>query len=285
MATMNPMKNNRVHRDEIMKIAYNQRHIVMQRKRVESANAWSGHQFFSNFYTADPNFTDFNERELPNRNKIIYMTPTELRRNSRLETQCLDLIAETSKADYEGSEFGWSRIKKRKEMLLPDMKYVLVTDRHSDGMDFDLAGFISFMITYEDGHEVVYIYELHFREQSRGAGWGSMLMEVAEQIGHEIGVDKAMLTVFKSNDRAVKWYKKRGYEVDEYSPEPRKLRDGTVIELKYLILSKRLKEEGENVPTRGRSTIKREVREETAKDAPQGSSDVQSPPPKRARVT
>jgi N-alpha-acetyltransferase 40 len=264
---MNPMRENHTVHLEVVKdqkIPYEDRSKLKDTKRVEHANSW-GSQFF-NHYLTDPNAESFNERERKNRYAIHYMSKSDLRGLSHVVTQCLNLIEKTSKADYLASEIGWSRIKKRKEMLLPDMRYVVFEDAYFAGMEIDVAGFVSFMITYEDGHEVLYIYEIHFREKSRGFGWATMLMDIAEQIGWKVGVEKAMLTVFKANEKAINWYKKRGYDVDEYSPEPRKLRNGTVKESKYLIMSKRLREEGEEVSPRGRGTVDREVKEMMARE-------------------
>lgn len=97
------------------------------------------------------------------------------------------------------------------------------------------------MVTYEDGKDVVYCYEIHLSPMARGKGLGVLLMGQMEAIGQLIGVEKAMLTVFKSNLAARGFYMKGGYEVDENSPQPRMLRNGTVKEPEYEILSKRLK--------------------------------------------
>ncbi|KAK5263553.1 N alpha-acetyl-transferase, partial [Exophiala xenobiotica] len=134
---------------------------------------------------------------------------------------CLRLIETTSGEDYKHSEIKWSPSKKRKEMKLPDMKYILLTDQDR------VIGFISFMVTYEDGNEVVYIYEIHFSPDWQGKGLGRKLMDVVEVIGRNVGVTKVMLTVFKANERAVQWYTRLGYAEDEFSPRPRKLRNGT----------------------------------------------------------
>ncbi|KAJ5579897.1 uncharacterized protein N7459_005882 [Penicillium hispanicum] len=173
---------------------------------------------------------------------------------------CLDLVQLTSGDDYAASGMGWSRPKKRSEMRLPDMKYLIVRgagrsaaeqqqerrpadepDGPASSEDRDVLGFLSFMVTYEDGKEVVYCYEIHLSPTGRGKGLGALLMSRMEAIGRLVGVEKAMLTVFKSNTTARRFYEKGGYEVDEYSPQPRKLRNGTVKEFDYLILSKRLK--------------------------------------------
>jgi N-alpha-acetyltransferase 40 len=146
---------------------------------------------------------------------------------------CLELVELTSRAHYEASEIKWSSTKKRKEMELPDMKYLIATDREGS-----VQGFVSFMVTYEDGYEVVYIYEIHFAPNWQGKGMGKRLMAVVEDIAHNVGVAKVMLTVFRANDRAISWYFTLGYQEDEFSPGPRKLRNGTIKQPSYAILSK-----------------------------------------------
>lgn len=177
---------------------------------------------------------------------------------------CLDLVEFTSGADYAASGVGWSRPKKRKEMKLPDMKFLILrgdaghasdASQRNDpaesnkpsslsgpGNHHDVLGFLSFMVTYEDGKEVVYCYEIHLSPRARGRGLGVLLMTRMEEIGRLVGLEKAMLTVFKCNATARRFYEKVGYEVDEYSPQPRRLRNGTIKEFDYLILSKRLKD-------------------------------------------
>ncbi|KAJ5206951.1 hypothetical protein N7491_002418 [Penicillium cf. griseofulvum] len=188
---------------------------------------------------------------------------------------CLDLIEQTSSEAYIASSAGWSRTKKWKEMKLPDMKYLILRGTPNDSSDSsgqvpekqrgivdnntpsspkesdepisssitssrNVAGFLSFMVTYEDGKEVVYCYEIHLSPAARGRGVGRLLMGQMERIGRAVGLEKAMLTVFKSNGIARRFYERLGYEVDEYSPRPRKLRNGTIKDVDYLILSKRL---------------------------------------------
>lgn len=158
---------------------------------------------------------------------------------------CFALIEQTSANDYTSSSMGWSPIKKRKEMRLPDMRYILL--RHKgpptspDGKRMPVLGFASFMTTYEDGKEVLYCYEIHLDPSLQGQGLGGQLMGSLEEIGRRIGLEKVMLTVFKANGSAVRFYEKLGYDVDEFSPQPRTLRNGAVKEPDYLILSKGLR--------------------------------------------
>lgn len=175
---------------------------------------------------------------------LLLMTWTEMPSSQR--EACLDLIEQTSSSYYRASELGWSRAKKTREMRHPAMKYLLLlplppprsADDEGKGGDGGLLGFLSFMITDEDGREVVYCYELHLRLGMQGQGWGKRMMEVMEGSGGRVGVQKAMLTVFRSNERAVKAYGKWGYGVDEFSPEAWRLRNGAIKEPGYVILSK-----------------------------------------------
>ena len=163
---------------------------------------------------------------------------------------CFGLIELTSSNAYDGSSVGWSPLKKRKEMKLPDMRYLIAREGSrtvnpnlngsSAPTQGQTLGFLSFMVTYEDGKEVIYCYEIHMSPMAQGLGLGKQLMLTLEDIGRRVGLEKAMLTVFKSNTKALRFYDRLGFVVDEYSPQPRKLRNGTVKEADYLILSKRL---------------------------------------------
>jgi N-alpha-acetyltransferase 40 len=150
--------------------------------------------------------------------------------------QCFNLVFTTSKSDYENSSMGWHPKAKKKEMKLPDLRYLIV---RADSKSL-ILGFASFMLTYEDGKEVVYLYEIHLDENIRGSGLGKHLLDIVQQTGQNAGLEKIMLTVFVHNIKANAWYHRLGFKVDEYSPGPRKLRNGVVKEPDYQILSKPL---------------------------------------------
>ncbi|GAB1191694.1 acyl-CoA N-acyltransferase [Aspergillus pseudonomiae] len=167
---------------------------------------------------------------------------------------CFKLIEETSSDAYKGSGWGWSPKKKMKEMRLPDMRYLILRQgskatpeniENAEGGTVSstgqLLGFTSFMVTYEDGKKVIYCYEIHLSSAAQGQGLGSQLMIRLANIGRRIGLEKVMLTVFRSNEKAVRFYYKLGFTEDEYSPPPRILRNGMVKEPDYMILSKSLR--------------------------------------------
>jgi len=64
-------------------------------------------------------------------------------------------------------------------------------------------------------------------------------MKLVESIAVKIpSTAKVMLTCFTCNEKAARFYGKLGFEKDEYSPMPKVLRNGSKVELDYIILSK-----------------------------------------------
>lgn len=154
---------------------------------------------------------------------------------------CFELVRLTSSETYRNSSSKWSPSKKKKEMKLKDMKYMILRKQGLSVRSFpDIGGFLSFMITYEDGIEVSYCYEVHLPAEMRNKGLGTVLMDNFEEIGRCVGVRKSMLTVFKSNTNAINFYEHRGYAEDDFSPRPMKLRNGTIRKFDYMIYSKDL---------------------------------------------
>jgi ribosomal protein S18 acetylase RimI-like enzyme len=67
----------------------------------------------------------------------------------------------------------------------------------------------------------------------QGRGLGSLLMKMLFAIGLALDLPKCMLTVFKINQSAIKFYShKLGFSIDEISPDPEKGNEN------YLILSR-----------------------------------------------
>lgn len=124
-------------------------------------------------------------------------------------------------------------------MRLPDLRYLVVKSGAATPAD-EVEAFLSFMMTYENGHEVIYSYEIHLSEHLRGCGLGKHLMGIMEAVGRKVGVEKAMLTVFLENEGGLKFYERLGYVEDDYSPRVRNLRNGVVKKPDHIILSKAL---------------------------------------------
>ncbi|KAI9712161.1 MAG: hypothetical protein M1812_006999 [Candelaria pacifica] len=161
------------------------------------------------------------------------MSPTDFQ-------ACYDLIKVTSSEAYKNSSVGWSSTKKKKEMKLPDLRYLLVK-RANGSEDVAVVAFLSLMLTIEDNHEVVYCYEVHVSERVRGCGLGKHLMDTMETVGRSVGVEKVMLTVFLKNEAGIRFYERLGYTEDDFSPPAKRLRNGLLKRPNYVILSKALR--------------------------------------------
>ncbi|KAI1454575.1 acyl-CoA N-acyltransferase [Annulohypoxylon moriforme] len=147
---------------------------------------------------------------------------------------CFRLVEETSRADYESSSIGWKPNKKLTEMKSPELRYIIVKD--NTGV---VRGFTSLMPTYEEGEPVVYCYEIHLKPELQGTGLGRTLIGFLEKVAANTPpIEKVMLTCYLSNERALAFYKRVGFEKDEISPEPRKLRFGKMFIPDYVIMSK-----------------------------------------------
>ncbi|OJD23708.1 hypothetical protein ACJ73_04940 [Blastomyces percursus] len=177
---------------------------------------------------------------------------------------CFLLVKLTSSEMYKHSTTGWSPAKKKNEMKLLDMRYMLLvrsttpsspqlppTTTKSQRQKIsdegartpqtggrELGGFLSFMVTYEDEIEVLYCYEIHLVPELQHRGLGKILLGYYEEIGRNIGLKKTLLTVFKANGPAIRFYERLGYVEDEFSPKPMKLRNGHFREYDYMIFSK-----------------------------------------------
>ncbi|KAK6333168.1 hypothetical protein TWF718_010991 [Orbilia javanica] len=153
---------------------------------------------------------------------------------------CFDLLEANMSVAYKATTRGWNPRKKKEEMKHPAMRYLVLTvvsgDNQPQGSSF--VGFLEFMITEEEGSEVIYTYELDILPAYQKLGLGKRLLDVAEEFGRRVGVEKAMLTVFESNKGARRFYEREGYDLDEISPEPKVLRNGTIKPPTYHILSK-----------------------------------------------
>ncbi|KAK8075714.1 acyl-CoA N-acyltransferase [Apiospora hydei] len=199
---------------------------------IELVNKKDDAQFIADHLRPSP---DWNKWTHPKTQEAYSLSLVGAPRLSEADLEaCLALVEETSRADYEPSSMGWKPGQKRAEMKSPELRYVLVRDGKGG-----IRGFTSLMPTYEEGQPVVYCYEIHLKPELQGTGLGRQLLGYHEQVArHTPTVGKVMLTCFLSNDRALAFYRRLGFEKDEISPEPRKLRFGKVFVPDYVIMSK-----------------------------------------------
>ncbi|KAL4237358.1 N-alpha-acetyltransferase 40 [Mactra antiquata] len=128
---------------------------------------------------------------------------------------------------------GWKDRDKREELLEDKARYLLVRD-----VKQELVAFVHFRFDMEFDEEILYCYEIQLTECVRRKGLGKFLMQILELLAHKTEMLKVMLTVFKANDNAVKFFMEAlKFEVDDISPD-----DGMYEEeARYWILSKPIK--------------------------------------------
>ena len=142
--------------------------------------------------------------------------------------QCLNLFEENMGEFYRSSSWGLDMNEKRKELTHDDARFLLVImdDDESDAAVEEspkVLGFAHFRYEEDDEDDptapVSYLYELQIQSTQQKAGLGKRLMNIVELLALSSKMHKVMLTVFKTNKKAMGFYlNKMKYEVDESSP-------------------------------------------------------------------
>lgn len=144
---------------------------------------------------------------------------------------CFEIVEKHTRQDYESAGL-WSASGKKAELRSDAARFLLVRSYPH----MNLVCFVHYRFTIENQENVLYIYELHIVDGYQGLGIGKKLVQVLETIGVRTKMKKIMLTVFKRNVDAVRFYKEKlGFSLDASSPEV--FGD---LECKYEILSKHL---------------------------------------------
>jgi len=96
------------------------------------------------------------------------------------------------------------------------------------------VGFVHLQFCIEAERPVLYVLELQLVAEARGKGLCKFVMQLTERLARKFGMSSLMLTVFKSNARALGFYRDElRYVVDKQSPSRCDRRDEG-----YEILSK-----------------------------------------------
>jgi ribosomal protein S18 acetylase RimI-like enzyme len=133
--------------------------------------------------------------------------------------QCLDLFETNMGEQYRKSSWGLDMKAKEDELRHEKARYLLLTpDDESD----ELAGFMHFRYDYDDeespAYGVIYVFEIQIDESYQRRGLGKKVMDLVEALTLQSELEKVMLTVFKANESAMKFYLGLDYSIDESSP-------------------------------------------------------------------
>lgn len=168
----------------------------------------------------------------------------ELVTDSQL-TKMLHLVEENLGAYYSSCNGKHWKINKIEEMREPGLVYLWLTD----GSD-NLAGFISFMLTYSEQKKVLYLYEIQINPAYQNQGIGSKLLEGFHKLSEVLRMlsqqnsselcpyllhSGIALTVFSANEKALKWYLSSGYSYTPNSPRNKRVRSRLIKPDYYLL--------------------------------------------------
>jgi len=145
----------------------------------------------------------------------------------------MDLITTNMKKLYEESEWGWKEATKREEMFDDRAWYLIARSTGSEDAG-KLLAFAHFRFDMDYDDEVLYLYEIQLEDCVKRKGLGKFMMQVLEIMAFKADMRKIMLTCFKHNPAAQKFFKgSLKYEIDETCPE-----DDVYEQNDYEIISK-----------------------------------------------
>ncbi|KAL7581704.1 hypothetical protein ACA910_022246 [Epithemia clementina (nom. ined.)] len=186
---------------------------------------------------------------------------------SHLFHDMLDLFQENMATLYEQSSWGLNLEEKKEELQHRKARFLILTttsttpplsstETHDNDRETcassssspslsssSLAAFCHYRFEYDDDQyptcAALYLYEIQVSKTFQSLGIGKCLMELLRGMAQQASMFKILLTVFHSNQQAMKFYQRLGYLVDESSPShDDKQENGEKVD--YEILSKKV---------------------------------------------
>ncbi|TPP67257.1 N-alpha-acetyltransferase 40 NatD catalytic subunit [Fasciola gigantica] len=149
----------------------------------------------------------------------------------------LNILCDNMKGFYKQSSWKWDTDLKREEAFSPKSWLLICRIRENESSQLPLiAGFASFRFEREMERPVLYCYEIQLRDRYRGRSIGRYLMNILSLIAKNSKMTSIMLTVFKFNERALRFFQNLGFVKDESDPSNF---EGNP-KMDYLIMSKRI---------------------------------------------
>ncbi|KAM7537898.1 hypothetical protein Aperf_G00000066943 [Anoplocephala perfoliata] len=168
--------------------------------------------------------------------------------NSNEQLKVFSILERNMKDFYLKSSWGWNSDLKFKELFSPDSRLLLCylckikqtcgINRHGKSPSLTLGeeepcAFVHFRFEVDARRPVLYCYEIQILENARGLGLGQNLLQLLFKIAEENKMTRVMLTVFKSNSFAYKFFRRNGFRIDATDPS----KEGKFVD--YSIMSRR----------------------------------------------
>jgi ribosomal protein S18 acetylase RimI-like enzyme len=134
---------------------------------------------------------------------------------------CLDLFKINMGAMYEQSSWGLNMKEKKEELTHSNARYLIATNT-AEGQEDVVLAFAHFRFEADDEdhptREALYLYEIQISSIVQRNGLGKRMMQILEIVGMQMKMRMVMLTVFKNNQNAMRFYETLKYRVDDISP-------------------------------------------------------------------
>ncbi|KAK6911458.1 GNAT domain, partial [Dillenia turbinata] len=202
--------------------------ILVKKKAIEEAIALANKDHLASF----PSLRHYNRNGLS-----VYL---ESGCGDKLSSPLKHFIQSLLKINMEGSygsEWPNEEKVKRREMVAPEARYIIVHDANATSNETlempekgsthawyinnncPVVGFVHYRFTLEEELPVVYVYELQLQSHVQGKGLGKFLMQLIELIAQKSHMSAVMLTVQKANSLAMNFYlSKLSYNISAISP-------------------------------------------------------------------
>ncbi|KAF8568670.1 hypothetical protein P879_07802 [Paragonimus westermani] len=157
---------------------------------------------------------------------------------SSVQEELFSLLKSNMQHFYETSSWKWDEDKKWAEVFSPKAWLILCkcVDKITDCGACESAGFVSFRFEREGSHPVLYCYDIQLQVHFRGLSVGRYLIDVLTCIAAHFKMHRILLTVFKSNTRALNFFRKNGFDTDQ--TDPSQFEGNPIVD--YRILSRKL---------------------------------------------
>ena len=136
------------------------------------------------------------------------------------KNQIFNILKSNMQQLYDAEKsWGWNDNDKSKELFSSRSKFLVVIDNSKSNL---IISFAMFKFEYDDEeepeHPVLFCYEVQIDKSYQQQGIGRILMDNLLSISKQTNMWKVMLTCFKSNENALKFYSKIGFGIDSNSP-------------------------------------------------------------------
>lgn len=171
-------------------------------KLIEQANNLSSNDLYNILQPSN----------IPNNYQLEIYHGKEL--TKEYEEKIFELFENNMKSFYQESNDDYDPNEKRQELFSEQSRYLILCSKN------DFIAFTHFRFDIDYGNRVLYLYELQINTKYQGQGLGTWFIEQLKILCQKTKMFKIVLTVQKSNIKAVDFYMKKClFDFDRTNPD------------------------------------------------------------------